>query len=98
MNADDSAVTASSAGDARNPDGAGDGMGRNVSGVPEGYFHDTQKTPKFRIHTLYVETFGGWDALKAENLPPCPLCGEPIRPGQYIISDGAHVSCLEAAR
>lgn len=43
-------TAASSASDARNPDGAGDGMGANVSVDPEGYFHDTQKTPKFRIH------------------------------------------------
>lgn len=41
-------MTASSARGARNPDGVGDGMGRNVSGDPAGYFHDTQKTLKDR--------------------------------------------------
>lgn len=34
-----------------------------------------------------------WDALKAENLPPCPRCGNSIEPGQYIISDGGHHIC-----
>lgn len=36
---------------------------------------------------------GGWDSLKAENMPPCPRCGQPLRPGQWIDSNGAHLTC-----
>lgn len=34
-----------------------------------------------------------WDGLRTENMPPCPLCGHPIEPGQWIVSDGAHHVC-----
>lgn len=35
----------------------------------------------------------GWDSLKAANMPPCPRCGQPIRPGQWIDHNGAHLTC-----
>jgi hypothetical protein len=52
------------------------------------------------VRQLIEERFplcaGGWDSLKAENLPPCPDCGDPIKPGQWIRSDGSHHYCPPA--
>ncbi|SKI82032.1 Uncharacterised protein [Mycobacteroides abscessus subsp. massiliense] len=38
----------------------------------------------------------GWEFLKAANLDPCPRCGEPFSPGQWVVADGpvvAHHYC-----
>lgn len=40
----------------------------------------------------------GWDSLKAENMPPCPRCSQPLWPGQWITPDGAHHHCTEASQ
>lgn len=65
-------TAASSASDARNPDGAGVGMGRNVSGDPGDNFRDTQKTPKW-LSDLITHT-EAYAADIAHGTTRCCLC------------------------
>lgn len=89
-------TAASSASDARNPDGAGDGMGANVSVDPAGYFHDTKKTPEWLLTAGHREWTRAQDQAHPDR--PCAWCGNgcacqkfnhpPGHASTYVDSEG----------
>ena len=83
---------ASSAGDARNPDGVGDGMGANVSVDPEGYFHDTKKTPEWLLTAGHREWTRAQDQAHPDR--PCAWCLHPRNSPECNFAEG-HTPYME---
>lgn len=92
-------IAARNAGDARNPDGAGDGMGRNASGDPGDNFHNTQKTLPWAMNPAadyLTDTRMQWTRAQDQAHPdrPCAWCLHPRNSPECNFAEG-HTPYME---